>query len=450
MKKKFFIEKFNKVHFIGVGGISTSALARYCLAHKISVTGSDKVFNEQMRLLKSLGAEVYVKHKKSLDEQLDAVVYTSAISEDNPELCVAKERGIPIFKRSEFLGQLAKDFNFTLSVCGTHGKTTTTAMISEVLICAGVNPTVFLGGEGGLFGNFYNGAKEVVVLEACEYKKNFLDIKSSAVIVTNVDNDHLDSYSGVSEEIDCVNKFIDGTVAFINADDENSATLHTFSMITYGVKNPACYTAKNIKYVEHGTAFSVYAYGRRLGRIKIPLKGEYNVYNALSAFAFCNEFKVPFLVIKRSLEKFSGVKRRDEFIGEYNNISCFADYAHHPQEIFSFLSTKRDMEKTLIVFQPHTYSRTKNLMQEFVEVFKGVPKLIIYKTYPARERYDEKGSAKTLCKKIKEVNSSVKYVCGIQTLKAEMDNLRGVEKICFVGAGDLYEMVKKILKKSVK
>ncbi len=420
-----------------------SALARYCLTQNVSVSGSDKRRGEEARLLKSLGAEISVGHRKNLPIGVDALVYTSAVPITNAEIVDARKKGIPIFKRSEFLGGIVKDFNYSISVCGSHGKTTTTAMLAEIFINAGYNPTVFLGGDGKSFGNFNNGGGEFVILEACEYKKNFLDLKSNAVIVTNIDNDHLDSYSCIEEEISAVGEFIKDSLSFINADDENSKSLHSVTSVTYGIRNNACYQAKNVREWENGQSFTVCAYGRRLGRIKIPLKGIHNVYNALSALAFSIDKKIPFSVIKKSLEKFGGVGRRDEFIGEFNGVKLYTDYAHHPSEIASLISSVKGKEDTMFVFQPHTYSRTKYLMKDFVRVLGDVANLVIFKTYPARENYSKEGCAKRLYKEIKRVNNKVKYCENVDEIMRELENLPNANKVYFVGAGDLYELVLK-------
>ncbi len=445
MVKNIFIQNFSKIHFIGIGGVSMSALAKYCLAGKIAVSGSDKRFSEEILLLKSLGAEVYVTHQNALPDGVEAVVYTSAIEKDNPELLCAKEKQIPIFKRSEFLGNIVKGFNISLAVCGCHGKTTTTAMLAEVLISAGYNPTVFLGGDGKCFGNFNNGSDDLVVLEACEYEKNFLDIKSSYSIVTNIDNDHLDTYKDVGEEIDCVNQFIHNSIALVNADDKNSKLLYCPTLITYGIKESASYLAKNVKEVNGKIAFTVYAYGIRLGRIKISTRGIHNVYNALSVVALSNEINLPFYKIKKGLENFHGVKRRDEFIGKYKGVSCFADYAHHPSEINALILAQESIDNTLFVFQPHTYSRTKYLMEDFKKILSPIKNLIIYKTFPAREKYDKEGDGKTLYNNLKTVNVGVRYASCEKSLKREIKAFTNIDKIYFVGAGDLYEVTRKNL-----
>ena len=445
MVKNIFIQNFSKIHFIGIGGVSMSALAKYCLAGKIAVSGSDKRFSEEITLLRSLGAEVYVTHQNTLPDGVDAVVYTSAIEKDNPELLYAKEKQIPIFKRSEFLGNIVNGFNLSLAVCGCHGKTTTTAMLSEVLIGAGYNPTVFLGGDGNCFGNFNNGGDELVVLEACEYEKNFLDIKSNYSIVTNVDNDHLDTYKDVGEEIDCVNQFIRNSIALVNADDKNSKSLYCPTSITYGIRESASYLAKNVKEVNGKIAFTVYAYGIRLGRIKISVRGIHNVYNALSVVALANEIRLPFYKIKKGLENFHGVKRRDEFIGNYKGVACFSDYAHHPSEINALILSQERTDNTLFVFQPHTYSRTKYLMDDFIKILSPVKNLIIYKTFPARESFDKEGDAKTLYNNLKKLNLDVKFAGCENSLKKEIKAFTNIDKIYFVGAGDLYEIARKKL-----
>lgn len=437
MCDKYSFGKYKKIYFIGIGGIGMSALAKHCLNEKITVLGSDKSRNGMVKQLKDMGIPVTTKRETEKIKGFDAIVYTSAVKLTEEEISTAEKYKIPLIKRSELLGEIVKGYSDSIAVCGCHGKTTTTAMMSKILIEAKVEPTVFLGGNDKEFGNYRHGKGKTVVYEACEYKKNFLDTRAKTVVVTNIDNDHLDSYKDLNEQIDCVNQFIKGSVAVINADDKNSKNLFCPSMITYGIENRATYQAKRIREDENGVAFTVYGYGIRLGRIRLNLKGKYNVQNALSVIAVAIERRISFKVISNALKGFSGVGGRNERVGEYLGRPLYLDYAHHPSELNAILKAIEDLEQTLIIFQPHTYSRTRILLDDFVKALSGNFPLILYKTFPARERYDQKGSAKTLYNILGKVKNRVYYADKLSQIDQIIKASEKVNKIYVIGAGDL-------------
>ena len=444
--KKYILDKNNRsIHFIGVGGVSTSALANHLLREGFNVSGSDTTKTNLSENLKSLGAKIYYGHDKKNVFGADTVIYTSAISADNPELLCAKKENLSVFSRSELLGEIARSFNRSVAVSGSHGKTTATGMISDVLINAKINPTVFIGGEHYEFGNYRSGSNDTVILEACEYKKNFLDIKPTVSVILNIDDDHMDSYLDIKDMIKSYATFADGSITIVNADDINASKVFNSTTVTFGIENKATYSAKRIKHNGKGYSFTAYAYGRLLGRINLKIKGEHNVYNALATVAACDILGVRFHLIKKGIENFNGIKRRNEYIGQKDGLKYYADYAHHPKEIFSTLkSFINDGKDFITVFQPHTYSRTRILMQEFVDVLKDVSPLIIYKTYPAREDYDEQGDAKTLFNELKKTNSGkVYYAKGEKELGLILKkNADSKARIIFLGAGDIYQIAK--------
>ncbi|MBP5467218.1 MAG: hypothetical protein J6Y43_06640, partial [Clostridia bacterium] len=306
---------------------------------------------------------------------------------------------------------------------------------------AGLNPTVFLGGERKTFGNFKSGGKAFAVAEACEYKRNFLDISPSIAVVLNIDNDHVDTFKDMADETAAFSHFVKNSLAVVNADDYYARSVFNSTTITFGIKRLATYSAK---YVSKGScrAFTAYAYGRKLGRIHLKIAGEHNVYNALAAIAVSNELKVPFPIVKRTVEEFDGVNRRNEYLGDFLGVPCYADYAHHPTEISALLKDKP--EKTLAVFQPHTYSRTAKLLDGFVLALKKADGVIIYKTYPAREKFSASGDGKRLYSALSENYSGCLYYAGgygtlLKQLKA---HAKEFEKIIFIGAGDIYGVAK--------
>ncbi len=445
-------QKIKKVHFIGIGGVNMSALAKHLSAQGYLVSGSDISANNTKEL-KKLGIKIYDKHNAKNVIGADTVVYTSAISENNPELSFAIKNNIPLIKRSELLGQIMDRYKTSIAISGSHGKTTTTAMLAKVLICANLSPTIFLGGSDKSFGNYINGSGDIIVAEACEYQRNFLDLKPKISIILNIDSDHLDTYKNIEQTAKAFYKFSKNSISIINIDDKMAKGICTATTVSFAKDSTASFMAKNISYNGKGYSFTVYLGGRRLGRIRLSLEGEHNIYNALSVVAVANLLKVPFHVVKTSLESFSGVKRRNEFIGKTFGMEFYCDYAHHPKEISAMLSTyNKQKDRYITIFQPHTYSRTRLLIDEFINCFNTCSPLIIYKTYPAREKYDKYGSAKSLYNKlIKGENKGGKqvyYASSKQGLENLLQSLSfGIKKAVFLGAGDIYDLAKEIAQK---
>ncbi len=433
-------------YFIGIGGINMSALALYLRDKGYKVSGSD-INPIALRGLKKRGINVFNGHSAKNLCGADCVVYTSAISPDNEELLEAKRQGATLIKRSGLLGEILSKYKLSIAVSGSHGKTTTTDMIANVLIENNLNPTVFLGGEDKSFLNFRLGESDIALTEACEYQKNFLDIKPKLAVVLNIDNDHMDTYATMGEEVLAFSEFVRGAIAIVNADDENAKKIFNLSTITFGIQNSAVYTAKSIRHNGKGYSFTLYVYGKKIGRIDLKIDGKHNVYNALGAIAVCDNLKIPFMAQKRSLEKFCGVKRRNEFLGRAFNLDVFADYAHHPSELKAMISTYSPQKRYITVFQPHTYSRTKFLMNEFIKCFKTCSPLIILKTYPAREKYDKKGSAKTLYENIYKENKNVYYAQNKRQLGELISWLcPDYDAVMFFGAGDVYQIAVDLVK----
>lgn len=496
MKKDFVLSELKKIHFIGAGGVSMSGLMKWCIYSGIAISGSDKARSEETDILEKLGAKIFIGHSAENLGDAEAVVYTSAVAENNEELVEARTRGLTVIKRSELLGKILSLYPRSIGVAGSHGKTTVTAMLWEILETAGEAPAVFLGGEYGERGNFcaggaghsdkkrdYGGTnKKIAVAEACEYKSNFLDLNPYIRIILNVDDDHLESFGGKAAEIAAFKTFAKRGISVVNADDEGATLAAGENSATFGIENPATFTAKRVRRREGaaGYSFTAYEYGRKLGRITLKASGRHNVYNALAALAAARLCGVSFAAIKTALSAFSGVKRRNEEIGELFGLKVYADYAHHPSEIKATLIAKRELGRSpIVVFQPHTYSRTRLLKWEFTEVLGGEPRLIIYKTYPAREEYEKEGDAKTLygelfplaknrrqsCENSSEIKKGSggvgvgdSFECSdcIAPLYAETEeelikaiSLRTVgstkaDEILFVGAGDIYYIGKRL------
>jgi len=418
-----------------------SGIAKYVLSKNGSVSGSDLIKNDVTDELEKLGAKIFNEHKESNVLNADAVVVTSAVSVDNPEVLEAKRRGVDVFDRSKVLGDIISLYKNSVAIAGCHGKTTATAMISEILIEGGKDPTVFIGGDYVGAKRFRLGNSDVAVAEACEYKKNLLDIDAKIAVVLNLDNDHMDCYNGMKEMTETFRKFTEKSLAVLNADDLYLDKLFNSATVTFGIDRPATYTAKSIKYNGRGYSFSLCKHYRPIARINLQVFGWHNVYNALAACAVADLLGVSTRAVKRALEGFCGVKRRNEYLGEKYGVQYFADYAHHPSEIAATLSAYRQTgQRFFVVFQPHTYSRTKFLMGEFVNAFKDVDSLIIYKTYAAREDFDVDGSAEKLYENLKKEGCDCNYVYDIENLNALLSSLKGYDKALVLGAGDIYEI----------
>ncbi|MBQ3506664.1 MAG: UDP-N-acetylmuramate--L-alanine ligase [Clostridia bacterium] len=438
--------KGKKFYFIGIGGISMSALAKLLKTSGYSVAGSDGARGEETENLAFYGVKAYIGvdgERKELIEA-DGVVYTDAIAADNAELLTAKRLQKRIYARAELLQIVCAAFPHTLAVAGSHGKTTCTSMCAHILKAVGVPFTAHIGGEDGVFGNFYTTGREYFVTEACEYKRNILKVKAETAIVLNIDRDHMECYEDERDLVDCFRRFCQSAkTAFVCADDENCVALGDFS--SFGIQNTLCdYRAVELRAVNEKYSFTVEEYGKALCRVRLNAIGRCNVYNALAAFAALRSYGFHEKEIKRGVETFTAVKRRFERIGGYHGASFVCDYAHHPREIAATVATAKGVckGKLYVVFQPHTYSRTKLLMADFINVLQPIENVAVYKTYPAREKFDEEGCAKTLSERIGSLYMENVYVMRTWLKKT----VREGDMVLFLGAGDIYYAAQYILK----
>ena len=416
-----------------------SALAKFAKTHGYDVSGSDGVRSEQTENLAFYG----IKMRIGVDEAdaallaADAVVYTDAIDREHKEFCTALRLKKRIFSRAEFLALVAKNHGTVISVAGSHGKTTCTSVCAHVL--KGVNApfTAHIGGEDKQFGNYYSCGEEYFITEACEYKKNLLKVPSNVAILLNIDKDHMECYDGEQDLKDCFRRYCQNAqTAFVCADDKNCLALGDFA--SFGIDNVmADYRAVKLKAVGEKYAFTVEEYGKELCRVKLNAIGRCNVYNALAAFAAMRSLGFNENGILQGIENFSSVKRRFERIGGYRGASFICDYAHHPREIVSTLKTAEGICRgnLYVIFQPHTYSRTKLLMGEFVDALREIKNLMIYKTYAAREKYDAEGSALCLAQNL----GGCLYAESVCTIKSWLkSSLKDGDMVLFLGAGDIY------------
>ncbi len=398
--------RLNYVHFIGIGGVSMSAIAKVLINNGVKVSGSDRNVTKVTKELEAMGATVFASHCAENIKNPDLVVYTAAIQADNPELVKAKSCGIKTITRAEMLGEIMKGYSRAISVAGTHGKTTATSMLAYVLMKAKLDPTIMVGGELDIIdGNFRQGKSDYFVTESCEYCRSFLSFSPTVAIVLNVDCDHLDYYKNLDDIKDAFRDFIsivpkDG-VLVVCADCKNTMDCLGKAQakpITYGINNGE-YRATNISFDSFGyPTFTIEKDGKKLATLTLNVVGNHNVLNATAIFAASVNMGIEIKYIKEGLEGFKGTKRRFEKKGYTNGALIIDDYAHHPAEIEATLKSIEQIKHNAswCIFQPHTYTRTKSLFDDFARVLGGFDNVIITDIYAAREKDTGIVSAKEL------------------------------------------------------
>lgn len=453
------IKKYNTIHFIGIGGISMSGIAETIKNLGINVTGSDLSKSEITDRLISNSIDVTIGSDLEKIKNANLVVYTAAIQKDDPELVEANRLNIKTCERAVFLGKLTEAFKETIGISGTHGKTTTTSLVSLCFIKAGFDPNVQVGALlKQLDGNYRIGNSDYLILEACEYVESFLHFHPKAEIVLNIDNDHLDYFKDLSHIKEAFKKYIkllpdDGLLIF-NADDENSKGLEKYTKakcITFGINNPnANFVSKNIKFDKNGFAsFDVYKDGIFLDTFKLSISGIHNVLNATACVALCRNYGISNDAIKDAFLSFTGANRRLEYKGCFCDVQVFDDYAHHPTEIkaTSEALNRKTFNESWVVFQPHTYSRLKNLLDDFAESLLGFDHIILTDVYAAREKNIFNISSKDLADKLNALGKPVQYISEFENIVTFLK--RSVKKediILTLGAGTVTKIGPMLLK----
>lgn len=436
------------IHFIGIGGISMSGLAHIALADGFKVTGSDRAKTSITDKLESEGAVIYEGHSADNIGDADLVVHTAAVKDDNPEMAEAKRRGIRLIDRAEFLGAIMKNYHHAVGVAGTHGKTTTTSMIAHALIHADTDPTISVGGELDLIGgNIRCGKSDLFVTEACEYTNSFLKFFPTVALITNIEEDHLDFFTGIEMIRDSFRQFamltkgIGKVVAY--GEDENICLAledTELDIITYGMDESNDYYAKNIEYHAGYPSFDVFRNGKKLCHISLNVPGDHNILNSLATIAVCEILGVDAKTAAEGIETFKGTHRRFEKKGFVNGAIVLDDYAHHPTEIKATLSAAKAFphKKIICVFQPHTYSRTRTLWNSFLTAFDDVDELIITHIYAAREKFDGVTSAEKLAEEIAARGINAKYIESFSDIEKYIKETASEGDIVFtMGAGDV-------------
>lgn len=446
------------IHFIGIGGISMSGLAEILLGEDFPISGSDSKSSELTQHLEEKGAKIYIGQRASnITDDIDLVVYTAAIHDDNPEFACAKAKGLPMITRAELLGQIMKNYQLPIAVAGTHGKTTTTSMISHVLLEADADPTISVGGIlPAIHGNIRVGNSETFITEACEYTNSFLSFFPKISIILNIDADHLDFFKDLEDIRHSFRLFTeklpaDGTL-IINGDIPNVEEITKnlpCEVITYGLEKDAEYTAANITFDETAHAsFDCLHHGQCIGRFSLAVPGLHNVSNALSAIALGVKTGIDLDTVRRGILHFGGTDRRFQYKGKVAGVTIIDDYAHHPTEIAATLKTAANYphKTTWCVFQPHTYTRTKALMDEFADVLATAERVILADIYAARETDNLGISSSDLCDKINERGGKAYYFPTFDEIEAFLlENCINGDVLITMGAGDVYKIGESIL-----
>ncbi len=443
------------IHFIGIGGISMSALAQILSNNGYIVSGSDAKESELTEKLRQSGIKVAIGHAPHNLDGAEIVINTAAVKCDNVEMIVAKERGIPIFERSVLLGTIMESYVYPIAIAGTHGKTTTTAMTSQILLDSGKDPSCLVGGQlSSIGGNIRVGSSDYLVCEACEYVDSFLSLRPKLAVVLNIEADHLDYFRDLEHIKESFKKFVnlagsDGYV-IVNGDDTNALDVVRNvapRVVTFGIENEDCnFVAKNIRAGDASLiCYDLYIDGNFAGKIDLFVPGRHNILNSLAAIACAKILDIDFTLMAKGLSNFKGTKRRFDHIGSVNGSTVVDDYAHHPTEITATLKAAKELnyKRIICIFQPHTYTRTIALFDDFATALSIADKVILTDVYAAREKNTTAFSCQSLadkvenCKYIKNFSDIISYVKDIVT---EGD------LVITMGAGDIYTVAYGLVK----
>ncbi len=441
-----------KIYFYGVGGVSMSALARLCANFGAKVYGSDDNIDTNFEELRKNGIDCGNGINFAKIDDCDIFVYTIAVGENSEVVEYARKKGKKVLERAVFLGEIASFFKFSIAVAGMHGKTTTTAMLGNIFLKANKNPTIHLGGDSLDFGgNIYLGGKEYFITEACEFNKSLLNLRPHSCIITNIEREHMDTYKDLDEIYATFSTFTQQCEKFVvvNGDSIEVEKLKTNAkLVKFGLDDSNDFVAKNITQNEGKFEYDVCYKNRKIMHIKLNVMGMHNVLNSLACVALAKCYGVKNSDIATKICGYMGVNRRLTLLKLQNDINIYHDYAHHPTEVKATLDTLKLLKKKRIiaVFQPHTYTRTKALMSEFVQCFDMADFLYILPTYPAREKYLFGGDAQDL---FYNLNGRIncEYCTNFVSLEYELNKqLAPNDILVFLGAGDIEKIAKMYVK----
>ncbi len=437
-----------RLHFVGIGGAGMSGIAEILANLGFEITGSDSTPSDITRYLADLGITVAVGHSSETIDAAEVVVISSAIGDDNPEVIAARNRGIPVIKRAEMLGELMR-LKYSIGVAGTHGKTTTTSMIGRILRSAELEPTLIVGGIVSELGTGARlGSGDYLVAEADEYDRSFLAMFPTLAVVLNIEPDHLDCYRDLDDLRNAFLTYINRVPFFgsavINGDDENVAQLRNQIVrpfTTFGFTPGVDYRALDIGYSEHGSTFAVFHRDELLGSVSLAVPGRFNVANALAAIATAGELRIPFETVASSLREFTGVGRRFELVGRVGESLLFDDYGHHPTEIAATLTAARDGydRRIICIFQPHLYSRTRDFKRAFAQALAIADEVILTDIYPAREEPIPGVTSEAIVREAESLGHQQFRAVGRkeQAIPAVVSTARPGDLIMIMGAGSI-------------
>lgn len=453
------LKKYKNIHMIGIGGVSMSGIAAILNNWGFHVTGSDWCQSDTTNKLNDMGIPVTIGHNLDDVKNSDVVVYSAAIKQDDPEMQEAHKNRIPTIERADFLGEITRCFKDTICVSGTHGKTTTTSMVALCFIEGLQDPSIQVGAYlKQLEGNYKVGNSEHFIIEACEYVESFLKFSPKAEIILNIDNDHLDYFKTFDNIKNAFVKYAkllpDDGLLVINGDDENCLDLAKCTkakFITYGITNKNVnFYADNISFDDDGfPEFDVYKDGDFFVHIQLHVPGRHNVLNSLACIALCDSYSISKSAMVSALSKFTGAHRRFEFKGKINGARIYDDYGHHPTEIVATAKSlmNKKYNKSWVVFQPHTYSRTKNLLDDFANALLTFDKIIVLDIYAARETNHYNISSKDLADKIVSLGKNALYIPNFDECVSFLkDNVKENDIILTLGAGTVTEIGPMLLK----
>ncbi len=444
------------VHLIGIGGVGMSWIAEMLLKQGKSVTGSDMRTSDITKRLKDHGAIIHFNHDPSYVEGASLVVYTAAAPEDHVELVRARELGIPVLGRAQMMGKMMQDYKTSIAISGAHGKSTTTSMLSTILADSPLDPTLLVGAHlDVLGGNAKIGSGDVMVMEACEYKDSFLNFQPTIGVILNIDEDHLDYFENLDQIVESFTTFSKGIpkngVLILNADDYNARKIMSHvdcKIITFGINQDAVVMAKNITFTEMGfPKFDLWFKDEKVMNCTLSMPGTHNIYNSLAAIAAALQIGVNEEVIRDRVSSFKTAGRRYDVLGSFKGAKIVDDYAHHPTEIKSTLNAARKIPHNRIVciFQPHTYTRTRELMMDFATSFADADRVIITDIYAAREPDQGLVHAKDLVENIRNEGQTAEYIATFAEIEERLNELLEPGDLVFtMGAGDIFKLGHKI------
>ena len=449
------------IHFIGIGGISMSGLAEILLDRKFTVSGSDMKASEITEHLGKIGARIAIGQRaENITDDIDLVVYTAASHEENEEFAAAKNKNIPMMTRAALLGQIMDNYARSIAVAGTHGKTTTTSMLTHILLQGQLDPTVSVGGMlDRIGGNIRVGQSNVFLTEACEYTNSFLEFHPLYSIILNVEEDHMDFFKDLEDIKHSFHLFASQTapdgLIIINGDMEHTDDILKDlpqKAITFGLNGDNDYTATDISFDKEGNgSYQLVVDGENMGPVSLKVKGRHNIMNSLAAIACARALGLPMKQILTGLLSFGGTHRRFEYKGNIGDVIVIDDYAHHPTEIKATLTAAREYphDELWVVFQPHTYTRTKAFLHQFAEVLTLADHVVLADIYAAREPDTGMVSSRDIVNLLKEAGTDVYYFPTFGEIEDFLlSQVKGHDLLITMGAGDVVNIGEDILRKT--